>query len=163
MNEDSVWATDYCAKYAYYDRYDGNSKMNDVQELGIGFSWPNVMPCGIVPNYYFAKIWPTGSDVQEHVSGFVHILGLNYDYVMPGCIAGNPQQVLQFYTNIVYNDGAVSAAADHDWSHANIGVSTPIELCGMTVTPGMGYQISMDDSVNTDDELFFTVKASYSF
>jgi long-subunit fatty acid transport protein len=67
---------------------------------------------------------------------------------------------------LVYNDGVGPAGqdVDHDWSNAVFGVSTDIDLDkNLTFTPGIYYQISMDKSVNDEDEFWSTFGLKYKF
>jgi long-subunit fatty acid transport protein len=53
---------------------------------------------------------------------------------------------------------------DHDWSHAVFGASTGFTVTDkLTFTPGIYYQISMDDSVNPEDEYWFSLSMTYTF
>jgi hypothetical protein len=60
-----------------------------------------------------------------------------------------------------YNDGILGA--DHDWSHATLGLSTSFELEPVTLTPFLNYQISMDESVNDEDEIYGGISITLDF
>ncbi len=97
------------------------------------------------------------------IGGWLHIPGLGYDLTVPGFLPDTPEQTLHLSAAAVYNDGVLGA--DHDWSHAVFGISTDFDLGqNFTLTPGVYHQITMDDSVNDDqDESWVTVGVSYRF
>ena len=155
---DSAFDFDYTVNYKYYDLYDGDSKLNDFQELGLMLEWPNLCSFGAVPHYRIVKLWPVSSDnaTAYRNSGFVHAFGFTY-----ALKCEKTEQVVNLGADIVYNDGF--AGTDSDWTHAVLGLSTPIKVGEATVTPAAYYQVTMDESVNSDDELYFGVNVSYSF
>jgi hypothetical protein len=67
----------------------------------------------------------------------------------------------------VFNDGVGPGGqnVDQDWSNAVFGVSTGINLSDdLVLTPGVYYQITMEDTVNDDkDELWTTLSMTYKF
>ena len=159
--EGETYATDVRANFIYYDFIDEPDKAADAEELGVGFSWPELCPAGIVPSYYVCKLWNarSSSDLASDYPGWIHIFGLGYDLKTPGILPDTPEQVFNLSAAAVYNDGAggnpkTGAVADHDWSHILWGVSTEIEAGPGTFTPAVYYQTSMDDSVNPEDEFW---------
>ena len=68
-------------------------------------------------------------------------------------------------SQVVYNNGVdATGMVDHDWSHAVFGLSTEFALNkNLIFTPGIYYQISMDDSANPEDEYWFSLSMSYTF
>lgn len=160
----TAWAAekhqvDYTFNWIYYDYPDAPSiKDNvglDAQELNVDLVMPNLCDSGIVPHYEFAYLWSSrggtmGTGADGH--GFLHTVGVAYDYAMCGFLPNNPDQVLTFTADAVYNDGVFNA--DHDWSHVLFGVSTPIVWGPGVFTPAVYFQKSMDDSVNVNDEFF---------
>lgn len=158
--EEEVYALDLGINYIYYDFPKVNSRaIPDTQEVGVSVALPNLIMIGdsaLVPSYYVCKFWPSKSGVGFDVAGGYHTLGLSYDWTIPGT-----EQVLSLSTDVNYNDGLFGA--DHDWSHANLGISTSFNLDPFSVSPFLGYQISMDDSVNDEDELIGGVSVSISF
>ena len=163
--EGEKYATDVTANYIYYDFPHEPDTAADTQELGVGFAWPNILPAGLVPSYYVGKIWASksDSDLGGNVGGFIHVFGLAYDLTVPGFLPDTSEQILSLTADMTYNDGYGSATADHDWSHATLGISTGFEIGGATFTPGVYYQISMDDSVNENNEVWVSLSMAYSF
>ena len=91
------------------------------------------------------------------------------DYALPlkNLSPDDTDQVLNLHTELVYNDGvgANGADIDQDWSNVVFGVSTNFRLADdVVLTPGLFYQITMDDSVNDDkDETWATITMRYIF
>jgi hypothetical protein len=161
--EDECYALDLGANYIYY-HFPKLNHMADTQEIGASLAMPKLLSIGeiaLVPSYYAGKLWPTSSGQEDDVAGGFHILGLSFDLPVPCPLKEDTRQVFSFFTDITYNDGAF--AADHDWSHSTIGVSTGVEVGPITITPALYYQISMDDSVNDEDELWGGLSVSYGF
>ena len=164
--EDTPYATDYTVSWLYYDFYDTRTRDSDLQELMTQFSWPDLLPCDIVPSYTVGKLWQarSGSAALRHIGGWVHVLGLGYDWTMPGILPDTPEQVVSLMADLTYNDGYGAAGADHDWSHATVGASTSFEVAeNLAFTPALYYQISMDDSVNDEDEIWTSLSLTYGF
>jgi hypothetical protein len=164
--EDTPYATDYTVSWLYFDFYDTASRDSDLQEANAQFSWPDLLPFEIVPSYTVGRLWQakSGSAVLKHIGGWVHVLGLGYDLTTPGILPETPEQVVSLMADLTFNDGYGATAVDHDWSHATVGASTSFELAeSLNFTPAVYYQISMDDSVNRDDELWTSLSLTYGF
>ena len=164
--EDTAYTMDYTVSWLYYDFFDAPTRDSDLQELAAQFSWPNLLPAGIVPSYYVGKLWParSGSVALKDIGGWVHVLGLGHDCTVPGILPGGDEQTVSLMADLTYNDGYGAASADHDWSHATFGASTGFQIAeNLDFTPGLYYQVSMDDSVNDDDEVWTTLGLTYKF
>jgi len=165
--QDTPYATNYSVNWIYYDYPNTASEAADAQEIGVGFSWLRLIPLGnsaLVPSYYVGKVWPARSDaINRECGGWVHILGLSYDLSVPGFLPGKSEQVIHLSTEMVYNDGMGGGSVDHDWSHVLLGISTGIAIGDVTIRPELNYQISMDDSVNDENELWCGLSISYRF
>ena len=145
----------------------------DLQELHAVLSFPKICPTGIVPSYVLVKLWPNSSGSMVGAprsdgtaSGWAHIFMLDYPLVVGGVLPDTPEQVLNLHTEIVFNDGVGPAGqnVDQDWSNAVFGVSTGINLSDdLVLTPGVYHQISMDDSVNNEEETWATLSMTYKF
>ncbi|MHC4567267.1 MAG: TorF family putative porin [Planctomycetota bacterium] len=172
-------ATEIRTQYIYYDFIDNPDEAADAYELGIRAAWPNICPTGdVTPSYYFGGIWPaagsagtTGAGVPKNdlpgsYSGWIHIIGVEYDLRIAGLTPETPEQIFTFSAAAVYNDGFADTTGnlDHDWSHAVFGVSTDVELAeNFNFTPGFYYQSSWEDTVNPEDEYWVSVGLSYAF
>ncbi len=168
--EGADYATDIRFNFIFYDFKRWGI---DKHEVGAGFTWPNICPAGVVPGYYFGSMWPrkhygTGDHyLQGDASGFIHVFSLAYDLTVPGFLPNTDEQVLNLITDLTYNDGYGARyggpTADHDWSHMTFGIATDVAVGELTFTPAVYYQISMDKSVNNDDEFWASFGLSYKF
>jgi len=165
--EDTRYVSDFTVNYFYYGKPKVARRKADTQEIGVSLCWPELINVGgssVVPSYYFGSIWPSKSDSDNSgCEGFIHAFGLGYDLSIPDFWQDKKEQIFSFFGNITYNDGFGGAAVDSDWSHAVIGVRTNLGRGNLTIAPGLYYQISMDDSVNDEDELWCGLTLTYSF
>ncbi|MHC4185857.1 MAG: hypothetical protein ACYSR4_08000, partial [Planctomycetota bacterium] len=178
--EDEDYATTYRLGWVYYNYPDqptegsASAPNADLQEVHAVLSWPKLCPAGFVPSYAVAKIWPSESSsysgsrspMDGTASGWLHIFMLDYGMTIAGILPETPEQVLNFHAELVYNDGFgwFGQNVDNDWSHVLFGASTDFDLgYNMFFTPSVYYQISMEDTVNPDDELWTTLGLSYRF
>jgi len=161
--ENTRWSTKYTANYFYYGKPKVADQKSDTQEIGIGFSWPQLLGNNsLLPNYYFGSIWPSTSQSNySGCGGFIHVFGLAYDFEVPDFWPGGKEQVFRLSGDITYNDGF--GGASHDWSHVVLGASTNLRTGKITITPSLNFQISMDDSVNDEDEIWCGVNVTYRF
>ncbi|MHC4068700.1 MAG: hypothetical protein ACYS18_10190 [Planctomycetota bacterium] len=140
----------------------------DVQELYVVFAFPEVLGVkGLVPSYVTSHIWPaqSGSNASDN-GGWIHAFGLDYGIPIRVLLEEMPkEQLLKLSSQVVYNSGVgATGMVDHDWSHAVFGMSTGFALSeNLTFTPGIYYQLSMDDSINSEDEYWFSLSMSYVF
>ena len=158
--EEESYAVDLGVNYIYYDfPRVGSRFVPDSHEVGVSIALPSLIKIGdsaLVPSYYGAKLWPADSGLGFDVAGGYHALGLGYDLTIPKI-----DQVLSLSWDINYNDGLYGS--DHDWTHTTFGLSTSFEVGPVSLTPFINYQISMDDSVNPDDEFWGGLSVSMSF
>jgi len=165
--EGETYATNYKAGWVYYSYPERERSSADLQEAFVTFSWPEICPEGIVPKYTIVRMWPAESEADcRNNGGWWHLLGLGYDLAVPGLMPDTPEQVLHLSVETAYNDSVYAGGktVDHDWSHAVFGVSTNFDLGNdLTFTPGIYYQSSWDDSVNSSDEYWTTLTLKYKF
>jgi hypothetical protein len=153
--------TDYEVKWLYYDYFRLPSGKADSQEIVGSFSWPNIFPCGVVPNYtlsyvYCARSHCEASDLK--MEGFLHTFGFTYDFNAP-----KVDLPLTFSWDISYNDGQGGADFDHEWAYTTWGLSSYIEFGPGGFTPAIYYQKTMDKSVNEEDELWCSFSYTIDF
>jgi hypothetical protein len=164
---DTPYATNYSVNCIYYDYPHTNSRDSDAQEIGGSFSWPNLVTIGgraLVPSYYVGRLWPAkGGGLNRTAAGWIHILSLGYDLPVANLLAEGKDQVIHLSAEMAYNDGMGGAPIDHDWSHAVLRICTGIPVGDVTISPDLNYQISMDDSVNEENELWCGLSMSYRF
>jgi len=165
--EGETYATNYKAGWVYYSYPERERSSADLQEAFVTFSWPEICPEGVVPKYTIVRMWPAESEADcRNNGGWWHLLGLGYDLAVPGLMPDTPEQVLHLSVETAYNDSVYAGGktVDHDWSHAAFGVSTNFDLGNdLTFTPGIYYQSSWDDSVNSSDEYWTTLTLKYKF
>ena len=175
--EGETYVTNYKTGWVYYGYPDeprsgsASGTAADMQEIFATFSWPGICPEGVVPSYTAVSIWPSeGKSTVRNNGGWLHIFGLGYDLTVQGLTPDVPEQTLRLSASVVYNDGAApgtvstGATVDHDWSHAVFGVSTDFDLGdNLIFTPGVYHQVSMDDSVNTENETWASLSMKYAF
>ena len=171
--EGETYTTNYTVGYTYFSYPDMPTKAINMQELFATLSCPEICTAGIVPSYTVVWSWPAegNSTMANKSGGYLHILGLGYDMTVGDIVPELADQVLHLSAATVYNDGAWDFASpggngtvDHDWSHIILGVSTDFDLANdVSLTPAVYYQVSIDDSVNTEDEVWCTLGLSYKF
>jgi len=170
--ESETYATNYKIGWVYYSYPETPRKGNDAgvgadSQEGFGtFSWPNICPLGIVPSYTYVHMWQSegGASGFRNCGGPAHVFGLGYDLAVAGFTPGVAEQILHLSADMVYNDGLGASTVDHDWSHAVFGISTGFDLAkNLTFTPGIYYQSSWEDSVNTSDEYWTSLGMKYIF
>ena len=156
--EDQTYQLDMGVNYIYYD-FPKLGSSADTQEIGVSLSLPKLINIGevaLIPGYYGCKLWPTDSGLEDDVAGGYHSFSLSLDLPIP-----TTEQTLSMFTDINYNDGLFGS--DHDWSHVSFGISTSLAIKSITITPSINYQLSMDDSVNPENELYGGVTLAFSF
>jgi hypothetical protein len=179
--EGESYATNYATGWVYYGFPDeprsgssaASAQAADMQEFFAALSWPSICPAGIVPSYTILTMWPSeGDSAGSGNSGWAHVLGIGYDWNVPGLLPDTPEQTLHLTAAMVYNDGVApgvvigpaSGSIDHDWSHAVFGISTDFDLGNnLSFTPALYYQSSWEDTVNTEDETWVTLSMKYKF
>jgi hypothetical protein len=165
LYEYETYATDYTVGWVYYEFPDMPSNRADMQEFFATLSWPEICSEGVVPSYTIIRLWASesGSPINDR-SGWMHVFGFSYDLPVEDLIPDLPEQILHLSLAIVYNEGMYASNADHDWSHAVLGVSTDFDLDNdLTLTPGVYYQSSWEDTVNPSDEIWASLSVSYPF
>jgi len=159
--EGEAYKTDYAVLWRYYDYPDHTTWDVDAQEFVVGFSMPDICEAGIVPSYAIVKMWPAkGGHANRAGGGFIHVFGLGYQYTCPDL----PELPLDLSWSLTYNDGTGGKTIAHDWSHMVYGLSTSIDCpAGGSITPAVYYQVSMEDTVNNEDEFWVGVSYGLSF
>ena len=162
----SEFKTDYEVKWTYFDYPKKATRNSDQIGLAAAFEWPELLDCGIVPAYELIYYTPVQGDGEINGSaGFIHRFGLAYALTTQAFLPCNPQQIFDISWNVYYNDGAsrTQDVTSHDWSHMVWGIDTDIALGKGTFTPGIYYQISMDDSVNEENEFWTGMTYTLNF
>ena len=159
------YATDYRFRW-HYEHYPNiaRNRFATTQEWAFAFSWPELLECGIVPRYIAFYEYPAGSGyANSDVTGWGHLFELRYPMNASVLAEEFGDQKVNLIGRIFYNDG-LGRNKDHDWSHVTLGATTTFELNkDWSLIPSLYYQISMDDSVSTRDQLYGTVALRYAF
>jgi len=177
--EDEIYTTNYRLSYVYYNHPDTSahtSGSSDLQETNLMLSWPKILGIErLVPSYVLVKLWPSnsnspvgaGSPTGGTASGWAHIFMLDYGLPIEGLLPEIPEQILHLHTELVYNDGVDprGIGVDHEFSNIVFGASTDFEVAeNLTLSPGVYHQITMDNSVNPDDdETWIGLSMKYKF
>jgi len=157
--EDTAYTTNYNISVGYENYYGlARNRANTTYEWIFAFSWPNLLPKGIVPKYIAHYEYPAGSNYDfAFITGWVHRFGLGYDIDL-SCLPAP----LYASWEIAYTDGL--GGASHDWSYTTFGVSTGLEVTdNLLFVPGVYHQISMDDSVSKRDVTYTMLSMKYRF
>jgi hypothetical protein len=168
--KDQPYVTQYRVGWVYYayPRLNEGESL-DLQEGHLILSWPSILPVeGLVPTYAAVKMWQANSESRlADGNGWLHFLMLDYTFPIPNLVSSSSKgQPVRLHSELVYNDGFSPTPArlvndwrcvypnpDHDWSHAVFGVSTDFDLgLGITFTPGVFYQRTLNNTINEDDE-----------
>lgn len=64
-------------------------------------------------------------------------------------------------TELVYNDSML--VSESSWSDVVIGIGTTLRDGPLTVKPEFKYQISLEEAVNSEDEMWGGISISYKF
>ena len=157
--EDETYATNFNLSVGYEHYYrDSRTEANTTYEWIYQFAWPNLLGEGFLPRYIAHYEYPaSGADAFNHITGWVHRFQLNY-----AADTESLPQPLNFSSEVAYTDGL--GGAGHDWSYTTFGLATTFNIAdNLTFTPGVYYQISMEDTVNTNDELYAVVGLKHKF
>ncbi|MBT3202006.1 MAG: hypothetical protein HN350_19060 [Phycisphaerales bacterium] len=163
--DDTMFQTDFSVAWIYHHNYRQSTDNGNTQEYELNLAWKNLLPFGITPHYQACYETPSNSGQgNRSAAGWWHVFGVGYDLELPGLLPNQDKQVLNFDASIAYRDGLGGGAVDHDWSHATVGVSTEFKITeGLSIVPGVYYQISMDDSVNDEDQAYGSISVRYKF
>ncbi|MFA6186189.1 MAG: TorF family putative porin [Phycisphaerae bacterium] len=159
--KDSAFKTDYEIRWLYYDYFRISSDKADAQEFDFSFSWPEILPFGLTPTYMLSYLYAATDNSpasQLEMEGAAHTVGFTWDVNEP-----QTKLPLTFIWNITYNDGQGGSEFAHDWSYITWGLSTSFNVGPGSFTPAIYYQTSMENSLNTEDELWTSLSYSLSF
>jgi hypothetical protein len=157
--EGEPYATKYDISVGYEYYYGlASHKANTTWEWIFNCSWPNLIPGGLVPGYIVHYEYPaTGGERFRHISGWAHRFRLAYPMETELL-----QKPLVLSSELVYNDGL--GGLTHDWTHATFGIATNFDIAeNLTLSPALYYQISMDDAINDQNELYTIIGLRYKF
>ncbi len=141
-----------------------------LQEFYGRIRWPKITGIqGVIPGYALVMLTPAYSGspgLGSNARGCLHIATLDYSLAIAGIFPGTPEQIVRIHSELVFNDGVnpFNGKVESGCSHSLVGISTDIDVgFGIALTPSLNYQMSEEDSVNTDDGFWVTLGARYDF
>ena len=161
--KDSWYAVDWDISYAYYyfPRYPGDV---DTYTIALELEFPKLITLlnisGLVP---YGAVYYGDSVEGESNDGLWIKLGVKYDLPIPPILTWQKEQALSIYMETFHNDGAQTAMVNPGWSHLATGISTTFKWHGFGFTPGINYQWSREETVNNENDFWYTLKLSYTF
>ena len=154
------FVTNYNISVGYEHYYKVNSSnANTTWEWVFAFAWPELLGHGFVPKYIAHYEYPAHNNHRfRNRTGWVHRFILEY-----GLNVAQLSKPINLSAEIAYTDGLGGAA--HDWSYFTLGMSTGFKIAeGLTFTPGLYHQISMDKSVcRRKDVTYGKLSMKYKF
>lgn len=162
--EQERYAIDMDTAYTYF-HFPRQERSIDTMEMAFAFKLPNLIPpigtSTLTPYSTFYYGWSqTGFG---DVDGLWVKLGMDLETTIPAFLSANKEQPLSIYIETYHNDGAQSFESETGWSHLAMGISTTFEWHEIGFTPGINYQSSWEDTINDEDEFWYTFKVSYGF
>jgi hypothetical protein len=180
--KDQPYLTQYRFGWVYYGYPELNAGESlNLQEAHMILSWPNILPIkGLCPSYALITMWQANELSRlADGNGWLHIFMLDYGFSIPSLVPGKADtQTVKLHSELVYNDGFSPTPAvpvndwrivhpnpDSDWSDAVFGASTDFNCgYGITLTPAIYYQVTMDKSINEDkNEVWAGLTAKWTF
>jgi len=143
--------------YIYYDFIHLDSR-SDFME------WYGVFTLSSLPlSPYFGAYYGHEKHDDTLGEGWNTTLGVSQSVPLGGLtLCGSDPLSLDLAADVWYNGGQYYA--DTGWSHATFGGSVTVPLPGkLELTPGVWYQVSMEDDINTEDEWWATLSLAYSW
>lgn len=163
---DSLWEKDWYAIdidityiYYYFPRQDRDEDSHDITlALKLLNVIPPIGPSNLVPysTFYYGRSVTGDAD-----DGLWIKIGINYDLPIRAILPWQKEQTLSMYVETFHNDGAQGFEVDPGWSHLATGISTTFRWRGIGFIPGINYQWSWEDTVNDEDEFWYTFSISY--
>ena len=158
LNEGEATEIQYKVNYIYYDFPKLNAH-HDAQEVGVELSYPNLWESGgvpLVPSVYVGNYMPVEGGEDSLYANFRLEREVELD------VCPNP---LNLYGELAYHDSFDNADhhTDSEITHAIFGFSTEIEVFGLDISPYINYQVSMDGTMNRDDEVWAGFGTSVSY
>lgn len=170
------WTTTYEVGWEYYNFPQLSSPNADFQDIYGTIAMPNLTGIGLVPHATIIYLTPTsrGAELVSDAAGWMYIFGLGYDIPINNITSACEKTNIHLSADMVYNDGMGNSffrgnsnstePVDHDWSHAVFGASSELFLTKhWSFTPGIFFQSSWDDSVNSQNPIWVSLSTTYRF
>ena len=143
----------------WYFGYPKSNHFNEDQSAQLKVKMPNLIKIGdikVIPMYFYCQKWPVSSGLPYQVAGYFHQLRLTT------IVPISEKQTLDFMAETVYRGNVWGLG--NGISHVQLSLSSSFDMGnGFCLTPGINYQYSMMESVNTEDELWTSLSLSKSF
>jgi len=141
--------------WIYYDFIHQDSDLDYHEPYGV-----ITLSCLPLSPYFGAYYgFPKHDDVGGE--GWNTTLGVSHSHELCNSFCGQPVS-LDLAADVWYNGGQYNV--DTGWSHATFGGSLGIPLSEkLSFSPGLYYQLSMEDDINTEDEWWTVMSLSYSW
>jgi len=136
---------------------------SNVSEWELGVEFPELIPLGasnLVPSYCICWDMTMGGGPDDSIVW--QAVGLSYELPIPAFIPGNDEQALGMSVTAEHwstNDEEI----DDGWAHVTFAFEVPFVVGPAEVTPYIAYQISTEDTVNDENELYGGIAMSVSF
>ncbi|EFK97820.1 hypothetical protein LDC_0104 [sediment metagenome] len=158
--ENMIYAVEADFGYTFF-HYPNQNKYIDSQEIAVNLKFPSLLKLTstrFIPytgvSYSFAA---HKNEVDQR--GYWLKLGLN----MEQKISSLNENPFLIYIETFCNDGAGSMQVESGFSHIATGIKTTFEVWGLGFTPSVNYQETLEDSVNKDNDFWYTLTASKAF
>lgn len=151
------WQVDFGLKLVYFQYPHDTS--DDTLEAGLSLSMPNLIPLGdgaLVPGWSINYDWPSRSGGPER--GWYQNFSLTYDVEFQ---AGGEEIPLSLMGLVGHTDGIFGV--ESGFSHIEFRVTSGFEIGDWAFAPFAAAQLSIEDTVNPDDEFWAGVTISYDF
>ena len=148
----------------WYVSHPSSDGSNDVQQVSCQLSMPNLFPIGsssLIPSY---AIFHAGKGLRGKNTiddGWFQTFALSYEFLVPALVPAQEKQPLTVSWDLNFNDGVFGG--DSGLSHTTLNLSTVFTSGRMYVSPAIHYQWSFLDTVNPEDEFYFTIGMGYRF
>jgi len=146
--------------YTYF-HYPEQNKYVDSQEVALAFKMPALLAVEETKFIPYGGIYRSfeahHSDLQQR-AWWVK-LGMEVKTLLPV----RKDQELTMYAETFHNDGAATMETDSGFSHIATGAKTSFDIAGFSLTPGINYQWTLEETVNPENEFWFTISIGRSF
>lgn len=114
---------------------------------------------------HFGAYYATPYNDDKAGEGWMTDIGVTHMHPIPGCeMLCIPQTALILGADLWYNGGAWSGNVDPGWAYAEFKALMPIPLEeNLTLIPGVTYQLSIEDTVDDEDELYANIALQYKW
>jgi hypothetical protein len=163
--EDSIFETELDLSYLYYD-FPRLNRESDSHELSANLKFPSIIP---TENKLIAPVFGLYHNFSAETSDLSTTwlrLGMELSPPCPTYTVGEgvTEGTVQILVESLYILDDELIETSRGFSHILTGVSIDLlSWAGLTLSPSVNYQISLKDSINTEDEFWAALKLSFTF